>query len=298
MNLRDLDLNLLPVFEAIYVERSLTRASEALHITQPAVSNALARLRAALGDPLFVRARGGVAPTPAADALIGPVRDALARLRLGLDQRAHFDPAASERAFTLSMGEMTAAAFAPALARAIAERAQGMRFVIHQTERDRIAHELASGSLDCAVDIPGLGRADLDTAPLYAEDRYVLAMRRGHPAARGRLTLPRFLGLRHVVVSSRRRGRTVIDLALADVGERIRPALRLAHFAAAFDVVRASDCVVTAPASVAARYDLALRDLPFRAPGVGAALYWARTARHDPANMWLRALLMEFASGS
>lgn len=293
MNLRAIDLNLLPVFEAIYVERSLTRASEALHITQPAVSNALARLRAALGDPLFVRAQRGMAPTPAAEALIGPVRDALARLRSGLDQRARFDPATSDRVFNISMGEIVAGAFAPALARVIAERAPGIRFHIHQIERERIAHELAAGNLDCAIDIGTLGRADLDSAPLPDDDRYVLALRRDHPAARGKLTLARFVKLDHIMVSSRRRGRTVLDIALADVGERVRPVMRLAQFSAAAAVVAQSDFVLAAPASVVARHDLAIRDLPFPMPRVGSTLYWPRNGRHDPANVWVRDLLMQ-----
>jgi DNA-binding transcriptional LysR family regulator len=295
MNLRGIDLNLLPVFEAIYVERSLTRASEALHISQPAVSNALARLRAALGDPLFVRAARGVAPTPAAEALIGPVRDALARLRSGLDQRARFDPATADRVFNISMGEVAAAAFAPALARVIAGEAPGVRFHIHQIERDRVAHELAAGGLDCAIDIGSIGRADLDAAPLPDGDRYVCALRRDHPAARGKLTLARFLKLEHVIVSSRRRGRTVLDIALAAHGEKVRPAMRLIHWGPGFEVVRQSDLALAAPAALARGYDVATRPLPFAMPGVGSTLYTARNARHEPANIWIRGLLTRLA---
>ena len=93
MNLRAIDLNLLPVFEAVFAEGGITRAAERLNLTQPAVSNALARLRAAFDDQLFVRTAGGMAPTPAAKAMIGPVREALAQLRVGLDRQAAFDPA-------------------------------------------------------------------------------------------------------------------------------------------------------------------------------------------------------------
>jgi DNA-binding transcriptional LysR family regulator len=295
MNLRALDLNLLPVFEAIYMERSLTRASETLHITQPAVSNALARMRVALGDPLFVREARGMAPTPAAQALIGPVREALARLRSGLGQRARFDPATSERAFNISMGEVVAGLLAPVLAARLEKVAPGVRLNILQLEREKIARELAGGGLDFAVDIAAIARPELESAPLPDGDRYVCAFRRGHPALRGKLTLMKFLALRIVVASSRRSGRTALDLALADVGERIRPVLRLPHHAAAFEAVRASDLALVAPYSVARRHDVLLRELPFKAPSFGLKLFWRREARHDPAHAWAREELLRAA---
>jgi DNA-binding transcriptional LysR family regulator len=295
MNLRTIDLNLLPVFEAIYVERSLTRASEALHITQPAVSNALARLRAALGDPLFVRAARGMAPTPAADALIGPVREALARLRSGLDQRTRFDPATSERVFSAAMGEVAAAALAPALAARLEKAAPEVRFNIVQFEREKVARELAGGAIDFAVDIPSVSRGDLDSESFTTADSLVCVFRRQHPALKKALTLARFLALRLIVVSARRTGRTVLDLALAERGERVRPAMRLTRYAEAFDVVRATDMALVAPISVARRHDVAARALPFVALSPELKLFWRREARHDPAIGWARDELLAVA---
>lgn len=295
MNLRTIDLNLLPVFEAIYVERSLTRASEALHVTQPAVSNALVRLRAALGDPLFVRAARGMTPTPAAEALIGPVREALTRLRSGLDQRTRFDPANSERVFSAAMGEVAAAALVPALAARLEKIAPSVRFTILHVEREKVARELAAGTIDFAVDIPSASRGDLDNAPLTDGDSMVCVFRRRHPALRTPLTLARFLTLRLIVVSARRTGRTVLDLALAEHGERVRPAMRLPRYAEAFDVVRATDLVLVAPRSVASRPDVVARDLPFAASSPGLKLFWRREARHDPAIAWARDELLTAA---
>ena len=117
MNLRSLDLNLLPVLEAVYAERSLTRASETLRITQPAVSNALSRLRAHFEDPLFVREGRGVKPTAMAEALMPAVRDALDRLRAGLEPRSAFEPSSSTRVFNISAGDTSAYLIAPGLAR-------------------------------------------------------------------------------------------------------------------------------------------------------------------------------------
>jgi len=294
LNLRAIDLNLLPIFEAIYAERSLTRASETLHLTQPAVSNALARLRAALDDPLFIREARSMTPTPAAEALIGPVREALTRLRSGLGARARFHPGTSQRVFSVAMGDVAAATLAPAIARRLVA-APGLRFNIVQIERAKVAHELAAGGVDFAVDIPVVARADLESAPMGRSARYLCALRRDHPAARGKLTLSRFLALQHVLVSSRRSGRTALDHALAAVGERVHAAMRIAHYHAAFEVVKASDMALTAPHSIAQQFDVVLRPLPFAVPSPGFHLFWRRNARHDPAHVWGRQALLDAA---
>jgi DNA-binding transcriptional LysR family regulator len=294
LNLRTVDLNLLPIFEAIYAERSLTRAGETLHLTQPAVSNALVRLRAALDDPLFVREARSMVPTPAAEALIGPVREALTRLRSGLGARARFEPGSSQRVFNVAMGDVAAATIAPVIARRLAAT-PGVRFNIVQIERSKVAHELGTGGVDFAVDIPVVARADLESASMGKSARYVCALRRDHPAARGKLTLPRFLALQHVLVSSRRSGRTALDHALAAVGERVRAAMRMAHYHAAFEVVKAGDMALTAPHSIAQQFDVALRPLPFAVPSHGFHLFWRRDARHDPAHVWGRQALLEAA---
>jgi DNA-binding transcriptional LysR family regulator len=286
MNLRSIDLNLLPVFEAIYAERSLTRASEALHITQPAVSNALARLRRAVDDPLFVRTHEGMAPTPAAQALIGPVREALGRLRSSLAQRARFDPAQTERIFTVSASDTAAAAIAPQLLKALGP-APRVRFHWVQTDRADVPGELASGQIDFAIDVDVLARPELDSASLF-QDRYVCALRKDHPKARRKLSLAAFLALPHIAVSSRRTGRSIVDMTLAQMGEKVRPVMRFRHFLPAFHVVMASDVAVVAPRSIAQRYDVAVCDLPFDAPALGLSLFWRRDAAHDSAIVWAR----------
>jgi DNA-binding transcriptional LysR family regulator len=294
MNLRSIDLNLLPVFEAIYVERSLTRAGETLHVTQPAVSNALARLRAAFGDPLFVRAGRGVAPTPAAQALISPVREALAKLRGGLDPGASFDPKSSERVFNIAVRDAASSALMPVLAKRLERTAPGVRIHCHQVDRTEIASELASGRLDFAIDIPALARPELDSAQVMA-DRLVCALRRDHPGARRRLTLKGFLGLRHVLVSSRRSGRTLVDEALSRIGERLRPVIRLPHYQPAFHAVMSSDLALIAPLSLARRYDVACRELPFEAAELDLLLFWRRDVADEPAIRWARGELIAVA---
>lgn len=293
-NLRNLDLNLLPVFEAVYSEGGITRAAERLHLTQPAVSNALARLRAAFGDPLFVRSQAGMAPTPAAKTLIGPVREALALVRKGLDRQADFDPAASDRIFSVAIGDIAASVVVPAMARVMEAENARVAFSWLQMARPDIPAEFAAGQLDLVIDIAALARPELASVKLFS-DRYVCVLRKGHPCATGRFTLPRFLGLRHITVSSRRTGRGVIDVALSRLGERLRPAMRMAHFQTAFHAVMASDLALVAPMSLAERYDVAVRELPVDAVELDLMLFWRKDAEGDAGLAWARERIIAAA---
>ncbi|MGD2132916.1 MAG: LysR family transcriptional regulator [Maricaulaceae bacterium] len=287
MNLRNIDLNLLPVFEAIYAERSLTRASEVLNVTQPAVSNALARLRAHFDDALFVRAGRSVKPTSAAEALIGPVRAALDQLRDGLEIKARFDAALSTRTFNVSAGDTAAFMLAPTLAQRLEASAPGVRIHWSQTERAAIPLDLGSGRLDLAIDIPELAGADLESEPILSE-RYVCVMRPAHPALRRKLDLDRFAALRHVTVSSRRGGRSIVEDAVRRHGRRLGPVMRLPHYMPAFHAVMTSDAVLAAPEAMARVHDVAVRALPFDAPRLTLSLFRRRTAGEDPGVAWLR----------
>jgi DNA-binding transcriptional LysR family regulator len=291
MNLRAIDLNLLPVFEAVYVERSLTRAGEVLNVTQPAVSNALARLRDVFGDPLFVRAGRGVAPTAKAETLIAPVREALIRLRSGLDPASAFDAKTSERAFNIASRDTSSSAVIPRLVKRLEKIAPDVRLHFHVVERHDIPLELASGRLDFAFDLALLARPELDSAPLFS-DRWVCVLRKDHPRAKQKLTLKAFLALRHIVASSRRQGRTVVDEALSRIGEKVRPAMRTPLYQPAFHTVMSSDLALLAPLSLARRYDVAVRDLPFETPSLDLLLFWRRDSAQEPALRWLRGEIL------
>ncbi len=287
MNLNTLDLNLFVVFDTIFHERNLTRASEVLNVTQPAVSNALARLRATFGDPLFVRAGQVMMPTPAAQNLAGPVRQALRQLQTGLDQFGHFDPLNSEKVFNISIGEAAAAVMLPDLIRSVHELAPLVKINTYQVDRHEIVLELASGSLDFAIDIPQLAKSELNAAKIL-QDRYVCVLRKNHPLARRRLTMGRYLALDHVTVSSRRRGRSLVDIALQRLGRQAKTVLRVSHVEAALHTVMETDMVAAVSLSTARLYDVAIRELPFDTPPLEQILYWHKNADLDPANVWLR----------
>ena len=294
MNLRTIDLNLLPVLEAIYTERSLTRASESLHITQPAVSNALARLRVHFEDPLFVREGRGVKPTAMADALMPAVRDALDRLRAGLEPRSNFEPSRSTRVFNISARDAGSFMIAPGLARRLEAAAPGIRIAWSQVQRGAISTELASGRLDLAIDVPGLRGADLERLTLLVTP-YACVMAPDHPEAEADLTMERFIGLRHVVVSSRREGRSYVEEIARAAGHRITPVMRLPHYMPALEIVRTTHLALTAPLPLAQGSGLAVLTLPDAFTPLDSVLYWRRENAEDPALAWLRDIIREIA---
>ncbi|MCA8899698.1 MAG: LysR family transcriptional regulator [Hyphomonas sp.] len=295
MNLRTLDLNLLPVLEAVYAERSLTRASETLRITQPAVSNALSRLRAHFEDPLFVREGRGVKPTAMAEALMPAVREALDRLRAGLEPRSAFEPSRSTRVFNISAREATIFAIAPALARRLKQEAPGIRIAWSQGARSTISTELASGRLDLALDVPGIRGGDLEREPLSSTP-YACVVAQDHPMTEDALTMEGFVGLDHVVVSSRREGRSYIEEVARNWGYRITPVMRLPSHLAALEIVRQTDFALTVPAPLALASGLRLLGLPPEFPALGGELYWRRENAEDPALGWMRGLIRDIAS--
>ena len=297
MNLNTIDLNLFVAFDVIYSERNQTRASEVLRITQPAVSNTLARLRMTFGDKLFVRTGNAMVPTPVAQSLIGPVRQALRQLRASVDQLKSFDPATSEKIFNISLGDGAATILMPELATEFRKHAPHVKVHCTQVDRREIASELAAGNLDFALDIPELEKPDLNSVEIL-RDRYVCVLRQGHPFAERAMTLDHYLALDHVMVSSRRRGRGLVDIALARFGKQIEAAMRVAHFQPALHVVMSSDMAVTAPLSLASRYEVVRKELPFEVAPLRTVLYWHRNADHDPANVWMRRQIVEASRGS
>ena len=292
MRLDRFDLNLLVLFEAVYEEGNFTRAAERLNVAQPTVSNAIRRLREAFDDPLFVRSGHGVAPTPLAMRLIAPVRQSLRQMQAALDGNMTFDPALSDRTFRISVGEVQANLVLPNLARALRDQAPGVKVHAFQSDRREIKEGLATGALDLAIDIPRLSSAQLSRSPLMLGD-YVCALRKGHPGARGKLTVERFAALDFVTVSSRQTGSTLLELALNRVGVRVEPALRTQYYLPALRTVEISDYALVVPRSMTAQFAVTVKELPFELDIEGAFLYWHRSAEGDPANGWLRGLVSQ-----
>ncbi|ONH55959.1 DNA-binding transcriptional regulator, LysR family [Pseudomonas cedrina] len=294
MNLSKVDLNLFIVFDAIYTEANLTRAGQIVGITQPAVSNALARLRETFNDPLFVRTAQGMVPTPMAQNIIGPVRNALSLLRVSVQESRIFNPQQAAKTYRISMTDLTEAVILPPLFQRLRRLAPTVVIESFLSKRRETTKELAAGRLDFAVDAP------LNTDPQVRhvklmEDRYVCAMRKGHPmAGKDKLTLDDYLSLTHIHISSRRNGLGHVDLALGKMGIQRKIALRSQHYLMASQVLQQTDMVMTVPERFARRHELHWFNLPVNdVPAVETHLYWHESTDQDPANRWMREQMIE-----
>ena len=294
MNLNKVDLNLFIVFDAIYTEANLTRAGQIVGITQPAVSNALARLRETFNDPLFVRTAQGMVPTPIAQNIIGPVRNALQLLRVSVQESRTFNPLQANKTFRISMTDLTEAVVLPPLFQRLRRLAPNVKIESMLAKRRETTKELAAGRLDFAMDAP------LNTDPQVRhvkllEDRYVCAMRRGHPLAKDKLSVEEYLSLSHIHISSRRSGLGMVDLALGKMGQQRKIALRSQHYMMATQVIQQTDMAVTVPERFARRHDLYQVPLPVDIPPLETHIYWHESTDQDPANRWMREQMIEIA---
>ncbi len=301
-NFRTLDLNLLRVFDEVMAERSLTRAARNLSLTQPAVSNALRRLRETLGDELVRRSGQAMEPTPRALSLWPAVRDALRLLQQSLAPDS-FAPAEADDTFVLAMADATAAELMPRLVEIIEAEAAGVSLrVVPLSTRDprKLLDDdvinLAVGHFP-AVLADLTARAQVGKAVAFAYQRlydgeYVCVMRRGHPLAGGRLTLDHFCAARHLLVSFSGRPFGFIDEALAILGHQRRVVLTVNQFFTAARVVAHSNLLTVLPRHFVGvtgiATELVLRELPFAVGPVHIDALWHGRVEQSGAHRWLR----------
>ncbi len=293
MNVRDLDLNLLRVFDAVLRARSVTAAAGQLALTQPAASNALARLRSVFGDALFLRTPQGMEPTPFARELAEPVRQALALLESALAHGPGFDPATSGRRFRFYMSDLGQIEFLPPLVERVRRIAPGVRLEAPALEPEHVADALTAGSIDLAVGfLPALG-PPLRRQALFS-DPYLCLMRAGHPIAT--LTKKKFLEASHVLVTYRG-GHRVVEEALERAGAASRIVLRVPHFTVVPMVLERTDLILTLPARVARAFErrgrLKALPPPVPVPPANVAVHWHERFDADAGNRWLREQLAE-----
>ncbi|MDP2310872.1 MAG: LysR family transcriptional regulator [Pseudomonadota bacterium] len=300
MNAMHLDLNLLLVLEALLEERSVTRAAARMGLTQSALSHALGRLREHIGDPLFVRGPTGMVPTPRAEALAGPVHEALTTIRGALDSRP-FDPSTARGVVRLGTTDYAAFVLVPGLTARLRAEAPGLDLHVSSIPSEGIT-ELVSGAVDVVITRPlgGDVRGGLYQQVVF-EDDFLCVLRAGHPAA-DRFDLDAFLAWPHVLVAPRGQTGGVVDTVLATRGLARRVAVLLPHFLVAPHIVAGSDAIVTLAARVARRLaeplGLILRPPPLALPGFTMAMVWHERTHRDPAARWVRERVMEVGSAS
>ena len=309
MNFRTLDLNLLRVFGAVMVERNVTRAAAQLAMTQPAVSNALRRLREASGDELFVTVPSGVVPTAQAEAWWPEVSASLDALRKVFDPQV-FEPTRDERSFALAMADATATVLMPSLVAALVGRhARSDLRVVPLVSRDP-RPQLEQGSADLALgffpavahELAAEGGRAMAVLELLYSCEYVCVMRRDHPLAdEPALSLDDYCAAEHVRVSFAGRPRGFVDEGLAALGRERRVVLTVNQFATAARVVHESDLLSVLPRSFVPASGfgpgLTLRAAPIALPRIEVGMLWHRRHERDPGQRWLRDTVAEVVRG-
>ncbi len=296
VDLRKLDLNLLVILEALLEERSVTRAAERLGMSQPAVSRALARLRAMFSDAVLVEVRQGYVLSARAERMQPVLRRLLAGVGDLLDARP-FDPAGATGQVRLMMPDFQAGVLAPRLLARITAEAPALNLDIMQPDA-ALLEALEKDAVDAIVGVIDDAPAGIRRRGLY-DDGFVTLMRVGHPAAEGTLTLERYLELAHIVISVTGVGPAPMDEALARMGRTRRIGVRVPSFLAAVEIAARSDLVMTLPASLAQAAAGMARFVVLPPPvDLGSftmSLVWHERHQDEPRHMWLRGVVVDAA---
>lgn len=293
-DLRRIDLNLLLTLHALLAEQHVSRAALRLHRSQPAVSHALAQLRAIFQDPLLVRRGGRLQPTVRALELAAPLQDALQQLD-GLLGRPGFEPARARRTFRLAMSDYGARVVLPRLMQCLRQTAPGIDLVVTQGSREAMLGQLFEGEVDLALGVfPSL--AEPFQADTLFEERFACVADRTTLPARGGLSLQAWLARAHVLVAARPGADNEIDLALAALGQQRRVVLAMPHWAAANDVLVGTDLVLTvARRSVQclkAQRQLRCFEPPLAIRAFAFQQVWHERRGREAAHHWLREQVM------
>lgn len=299
VNLRSVDLNLLTVFDAVIREGKLSLAAEALGMTQPAVSSAVARLRLTFADELFVRSRYGMSPTPKATQLIGPVREALSIIQDALDPDVEFDPASSDRVFNLAVGDYGELVLLPALLKVFSECGGDMSihtFAEHDSESLQLVKQ---GQMDFFFDYQPPQDDQLDYCLLGEEEVAVIA-RKNHPLLKnGKLSKKNYLAAKHIVLKQRRHDLTLLEMLWGEKKPIPRKVMaRVRQYVAMPGLVVQTDCLATVPRGMAEHYakshPLVIQPLPFSLNRVKTYMIWHKALARDKGHRWLKDVILGF----
>jgi DNA-binding transcriptional LysR family regulator len=293
MKISSFDLNLFVILNAIYTEGSLTKAAEVVGITQPAVSNALSRLREKFDDDLFVRTGTGMVPTQKTENIIADIQSALTLMQQSVNQPNSFDPAITERNFKLSLGDITEGRVLPYMMKEIYKNAPNISVGSYNYRRIDQVHALATNNLDFVVD-PVIPDSDEINSYKVFQDYFVVIHREGHPIQKiKKLTVDDLLSQKFINVSNRRKGLHMVDLELEKTGHRRDIALRCQHFLIAPEIIRETDAVIMATHSFAKSNDLPFVEIPQELPPMEYFLSWHKSDEGDGGHEWMKDLIIK-----
>jgi DNA-binding transcriptional LysR family regulator len=300
MELTDIDLNQLVLFQQLMVERRVSKVADNLGLTQPAVSNTLAKLRRQFGDDLFVRTPKGMMPTPFAEQLAEPIGYALGMIHSGLNQLSHFEPASVKRSVTIGMTDIGEIIFLPALIERLRRDAPGVSVVTVRTTATNLREDMEAGKVDLAIGpLPQL-KAGFFQRRLFRQ-RYVCLFRKGHPLGhrldRRRLSLADFKAAEHLVIVSAGTGHGKVDELIRRAGVERNVRLTIPHYVSVGHLLANSDMLATVTErlaqSLAQPFDLTFRPHPMELPEIAINVFWHAKVHRSPAHQWLRGVVFE-----
>jgi DNA-binding transcriptional LysR family regulator len=301
MELREIDLNLLVIFNQLLLDRSVSVSADKLGLTQPAVSNALKRLRAVLKDELFLRTARGMEPTPYALHLAEPVTYALSALQTALTTRDSFDPLTSTRNFKLAMNDIGEMYFMPPLMAALSTLAPHISLSTSRPNAGNLKEDMESGTVDLALGLLPNLQTGFFQRRLFRH-KYVCVFRKGHPLARTPMSLKQFAALDHVGVTAANTGHAEVDNLLERAGIKRKMRLVVPHFIAVGHILQTTDLISTLPERFALRceepFGLVSSPHPAQLPDIAINLFWHAKFNRDPANLWIRQRFVELFADS
>jgi DNA-binding transcriptional LysR family regulator len=297
MDTSRLDLNLLVTLEALLAERNVTRAAARLHLSQPAVSAQLNRLRDLFNDPLLLPAHRGMTPTAKALELLPPLRDALDQVRSAVTSHLQFDPATADLTVSIAASDYMQTALVQPLVLRLLQRAPGVRIAVRHMDPHQIDGQLARGDVDIGLLMPSEAPPSARLRHLFHE-RYVLIGRRGHPELQGPLTPRRFARLEQVIVSPAGGAfRSPVDQVLAAHGLQRRVVLSAASFLFVPDLVARSHLVALVPERLVKgrAAGLQVMECPLPIEGFEISMIWHERNHGHVAQRWLREEILALA---
>lgn len=293
-----LDLNLLVTLEALLSEQNVTKAAARLHLSQPAVSAQLSRLREVFDDPLLVPAQRGMSPTAKALDLLEPLRQALDQVRATVATHQDFDPATSHLSITIACTDYLQIAVVKPLILALRTQAPGLRVALRHLDVAQLEAQMVRGDVDLALMTPGSAPPSLRTRHLF-DEHYVLIGRQGHPELSGALTVEKFAQLDHVIVSLQGGDfSTPVDEVLAALGQRRQVVLSAASFLFVPEIVAQSDLVALVPARLVRgqRQQLTVLACPFPVEGFAVGMVWHERNHGHSGHRWVRERILSLVN--
>jgi DNA-binding transcriptional LysR family regulator len=299
INLTGIDLNLLVVFDALMTDKSVTRAGERIGLSQPATSNALARLRSLINDDLFIRTAAGLRPTPTAIALYQQLRPALQQIQAALLEQSAFDPTTSDRVFAIGMSDYVEFTLLPSLMQKLQTLAPRIGVQIRSGDRHKLLSLTDSNEVDLVCGVFPEKIAWHQEQQLLQES-YICVCRQDHPIIGSSLSLEEYLSVSHLLVSVKQDRIGRVDALLAEQNLKRHIALSTPHFLTAPFILAQTDLVATLAHRVALTFakdrKLKLLPLPFPMPAFSVFMRWHRSTETSPACQWLRSIALQVSS--